>query len=98
MLCTIVKENVDPNSNAGDLFNGWADKFYYGTASIQADPRSPVAFIWSWSNGLSSKQVPPQIFNDLMAMRFTEHALLIPAFAAGSGDRLVAGFEHPSDD
>lgn len=67
--------NVDPNSNPGDLFYGWADKFYYGTASIQADPRSPVAFMWTWSNGLSSKQVPPQIFNDLMAMRFTEHAL-----------------------
>jgi hypothetical protein len=67
---------VDPNANPGDLFYQWGDKFYYGTASeIQPDPRSPVAFIWTWANGLSSKQVPPQIFTDLMAMRFSEHAL-----------------------
>lgn len=69
--------NVDPNSNPGDLFYAAAEKFYYGTESgVRPDPRIPVAFMWSWTaNGLSSKQVPPQIFMDLMAMRFTEQAL-----------------------
>lgn len=69
--------NVDPNSNPGDLFYAGAEKFYYGTESgVRPDPRSPVAFVWTWTaNGLSSKQVPPQIFMDLMAMRFTENAL-----------------------
>jgi hypothetical protein len=68
--------NADPKANPGDLFYGLAEKFYYGSASIQPDPRSPVAFVWYWANGtLSSKQVPPQIFMDIMAMRANEHAL-----------------------
>jgi hypothetical protein len=68
--------HVDPNSNAGDMFYALGEKFYYGTAAIGPDPRSPKAFIWRWSNGvLASKAVPPQIFNDLMAMRQMEHAL-----------------------
>jgi hypothetical protein len=67
---------ASPNSNAGDLFYGLADAFYYGRSSIQPDPRSPKAFIWYWvDRGLSYKAVPPQIFNDIMAMRETEHAL-----------------------
>ena len=68
--------NVNPESNGGDLFYDLAEKFYYGTASIQADPRSPRAFVWYWTgNDLSSKSVPPQIFNDIMSMRETEHSL-----------------------
>jgi hypothetical protein len=67
--------NASADANPGDLFYGLAEKFYYGTASVQPDPRSPVAFLWIWSEGLQSKAVPPQIFGDIMAMRSTEHAL-----------------------
>jgi hypothetical protein len=68
--------HADPNGNAGDQFYSLAEKFYYGSASIQPDPRSPTAFIWYWGNGgLNSKAVPPQIFNDIMAMRTAEQAL-----------------------
>ena len=70
--------NVDPQANGGNLFYDLADKFYYGSAAIQPDPRSPKAFIWYWStadNALTFKAVPLQIFNDIMAMRETEHAL-----------------------
>jgi len=68
--------NLRPDSSSGNLFYALAEKYYYGTASIQPDPRSPKAFVWYWENGgLSAKQVPPQIFNDIMTMRETEHAL-----------------------
>jgi hypothetical protein len=64
------------NANAGDLFYSLAETFYYGNGAIQPDPRSPKAFIWFWvDRGLSYKAVPPQIFNDIMTMRETEHAL-----------------------
>src|SRR6185312_15922379 len=80
--------NVNPNSNAGDLFYGLAEKFYYGTASIQPDPRSPRAFVWYWTKGgLTSKSVPPQIFNDIMTMRESEHAL---RHNPGNADQAIA--------
>ena len=68
--------NINPDSNPGDLFYDLANRFYYGTASVQPDPRSPKAFIWYWADrSLVSKAIPPQIFNDIMTMRETEHAL-----------------------
>ena len=69
--------NVNPNGNGGDMFYDLGEKFYYGTASIQPDPRSPRAFVWSWDDkeGLTNKAVPPQIFDDVMTMREMEHAL-----------------------
>ena len=80
--------NANANANAGDLFYDLADKYYYGTASIQPDPRSPRAFIWYWGDGgLTAKAVPPQIFNDIMSMRETEHALRTGAARA---DQAVA--------
>ena len=69
------KLNVNPNANDGDLFYDLGENFYYGSASIQPDPRSPKAFIWYWNNGLNYKAIPPQIFNDIMAMRQCELAL-----------------------
>lgn len=79
--------NVNPNSNPGDLFYQLADKFYYGSASIQPEPRSPQAFVWFWNNGLTYKPVPPQIFNDIMTMREAEHALF---FNGTQADQAVA--------
>ena len=90
--------NVPANSNPGDLFYDSAEKFYYGSASIQPDPRAPVSFVWYWANGtLSSKQVPPQIFMDIMAMRSCERALRF-APAARSSRGFVARIKHAADD
>jgi hypothetical protein len=67
--------NADANANPGDQFYDLAGRFYLGTASIQPDPRQPVAYMWYWADGLTNKAVPPQIFNDLMTMRTSEQAL-----------------------
>ena len=67
---------ANANANPGDLFYSLAETFYYGNGAIRPDPRSPKAFVWFWADrGLNYKAVPPQIFNDIMAMRETEHAL-----------------------
>ncbi len=65
------------NANAADSFYDLGERFYYGTSSITPDPRSPVAYVWHWdqSKGLTKKDVPPSIFNDIMAMRSCEYAL-----------------------
>ena len=64
------------SASPGDLFYGLAKDFYYNNATIKADPRSPKAFVWQWKDhGLVSKAIPPQIFNDLMAMRVSEYSL-----------------------
>jgi HEAT repeat protein len=72
--------------SAADLFNELAEKQFYGKSSITADNRFPIAYIWYWGdNGLTKKDVPPAIFNDLMTMRATEYALKL---GGGQGDAL----------
>lgn len=63
--------------NAAQLFYNLAEKFYYNTSTITADPRNPSSFVWYWDEqkGLFKKDVPPQIFNDIMAMRCSEESL-----------------------
>ncbi len=68
----------DPSGlNAANLFYELGEKFYYDHAAIKADPRSPTANIWLWQEdkGLTRTQVPPEIFNEIMAMRSCEYAL-----------------------
>jgi hypothetical protein len=73
-------------AGAADLFYDLAEKLYYDRASISADNRLTVAYIWYWSEqGLVKRDVPPQIFNELMAMRACEYALRL---GGGQGDAL----------
>ncbi|HEY7090530.1 MAG TPA: hypothetical protein VH518_20700 [Tepidisphaeraceae bacterium] len=61
---------------SSDLFYDLGEKFYYNQSSIVADSRWPTANIWYWgANGLERKEVPHQIYNDLMAMRSAEYTL-----------------------
>jgi HEAT repeat protein len=61
-----------------------AEKLYYGKSAIAADTRNPEAFIWYWSDqtGLTRKNVPQNVFAEIMAMRASEYALQ----AAGEGE------------
>jgi hypothetical protein len=73
-------------ATAPDLFYDLAEKLYYDRASISADNRLSVAYMWYWTdNGLVKLDVPPQIFNELMAMRATEYALKL---GGSQGDAL----------
>ena len=60
-----------------DLFYDLAEKFYYNNSSIVPDARFPDAHIWYWDDtkGLTNKDVPPQIFSDIMSLRCSEYAL-----------------------
>jgi hypothetical protein len=60
-----------------DLFYDLAEKFYYNNSSIVPDARFPDAHIWYWDDarGLTEKDVPPQIFSDIMSLRCSEYAL-----------------------
>jgi hypothetical protein len=64
-------------TTASDLFYDLAEKFYYDTASISADSRYPTANVWFWDpqQRLVRKEVPPEIFNEIMAMRACEYTL-----------------------
>lgn len=70
-----------------DLFYGLGEKLYYDAADIQADGRSPDAFVWFWAQdrGLTKINVPNAIFNEIMAMRACEYALKL---GGGQGDAL----------
>lgn len=63
--------------NAADLYYQLAEKLYYDNASLVADQRRPVAFVWFWEEdrGLQRVEVPSVIFNEIMAMRAAEYAL-----------------------
>jgi hypothetical protein len=73
-------------AGAADLFIDLGEQFYYDRASITADNRVNVGYVWYWSDrGLVKKDVPPAIFNELMAMRSAEYALKL---GGGQGDAL----------
>ncbi|MDB5323148.1 MAG: hypothetical protein JWN40_4779 [Phycisphaerales bacterium] len=77
---------TDPQSKPADLFNDLAEKFYYMNAAIAPDPRYPDAHVWYWdeTKGLMNKDVPPQIFSDIMSMRCSEYALKLDPSRADS--------------
>jgi CheY-like chemotaxis protein len=62
------------------------EKFYAGKASVVADARNTNAFVWYWNDqsGLSKKDVPQGVFDELMAMRSTEYALQLAGEAAAT--------------
>lgn len=73
-------------AGAADLFYELAEKLYYDKSSISADNRIKVACLWYWSpEGLIKKDVPPEIFNELMCMRECEYALKL---GGAQGDAL----------
>lgn len=63
--------------NAASLYYDLAERLYYNNASLVADERQPAAFVWFWQDdrGLQRAEVPPVIFNEIMAMRAAEYAL-----------------------
>jgi len=69
---------LDRNSpvRPSDLFYLLAEKCYYGKSDIPA-AGDKVSYIWYWTDGsgLSRKQIPTPIFNDLLAMRNCEYTL-----------------------
>lgn len=68
--------NVPPDATAGALFYELAEKLYYDRSALTADPRYPVSYVWQWKGtGLVLTQVPPPIFNEIMAMRSAREAL-----------------------
>lgn len=61
-----------------DAFYQLGERLYYEQSLLNASlSQAPVAYVWRWSDdrGLTKVDVPPQIFNELMAMRAAEYAL-----------------------
>ena len=64
------------NSSASELFYRLGQQFYDGSTAIKADTRGPTASVWHMEgNRLVRIEVPPAIFNDVMAMREAEYSL-----------------------
>lgn len=86
--------------NASQLYYDLAERLYYNNASLVADERQPAAFVWFWQDekGLQRVEVPPAIFNEIMAMRAAEYALKLDA---QRGDAvalwLAANFKRESE-
>ncbi len=62
------------------LFYALAEKFYYGKSDIEP-AGDKVSYIWYWTSdlGLTRRDVPTPIFNDLLAMRAAEYAMKLDA-------------------
>lgn len=66
--------------NVGGLFFELADAYYGNAESVKADTRRDVANVWYLRDGeLRLVEVPTPIFNDIMAMRCAEEALIANA-------------------
>ncbi len=62
---------------AAILFYTLANQYYANEGSLRADPREDEANVWYWRDGwVKSERVPRQIFDEIMAMRCCEEALL----------------------
>lgn len=75
----LVRMGVEnPKSlNAAEAFYDLGEKFYYDQSAVRAPEGQDVAYVWFWDNqnGLTKKNVPSPIFNEVMAMRANEYAL-----------------------
>jgi hypothetical protein len=62
------------------LFYDLAEKCYYGKSDIEP-AGDKVSYIWYWTSdlGLTRRDVPTPIFNDLLAMRAAEYAMKLDA-------------------
>ncbi|MGD0542118.1 MAG: hypothetical protein ABSB33_11415, partial [Tepidisphaeraceae bacterium] len=69
----------EPLQTSG-LFYSLAEKFYYGKSDIEP-AGDKISYIWYWTSdlGLTRKEVPTPIFNDLLAMRAAEYAMKLDA-------------------
>jgi CheY-like chemotaxis protein len=68
---------IPADLSAAEAFHQLADEYYADRASLAADPRLSTANVWYWRDGmLQNIEVPTEIFNEIMAMRSAEEALL----------------------
>lgn len=71
---------IDPGMTAAEAFYRLADAYYRDAEPLAADPRLATANVWYWRDGLPQNiEVPTPIFNEIMAMRCCEEALLLNA-------------------
>jgi hypothetical protein len=79
-------------ANPADLFTDLGEKYYYDTAAVQSDKRSPTTPVWVWDEqaGLSMKPVSSPIFNEVMAMLAAEEALKVGAGQADAASLWLA--------
>jgi hypothetical protein len=73
----LTKLGVAPSSaKASDLFYDLGEKFYYDSSTVVSDKRWPTSNVWYWAdNGLQRKEIPHEIWDDVMAMRASEYTL-----------------------
>lgn len=73
----LSKLGASASQSPAEAFYQLGEKYYYGNSVITADMSgAPMAYVWYWSGtGLMKKEVPPAIFNDVMAMRCAEYSL-----------------------
>lgn len=74
----LTKLGVDPASAVDSAWYDLATKYYYDRASITADNRNPVAYVWYWDDStkhLIKKDVAPILYGRIMAMRASEYSL-----------------------
>ncbi len=85
------------SAKAGDLYFDLAQKFYYETTTILADKHYPSAFVWLvGSRGLTRKDVPHGIFNEVMAMRTARRAIQLGARDDAQSLWLAANYKRES--
>lgn len=77
-LGQITARGEASSGNAADEFFNLAESYYQNSTSLAADPRVPQAQVWVWNNGVVQNiPVPSPIFEEVMAMRASEEALLL---------------------
>lgn len=86
--------------NVAQQFYALANQFYASKADISADSRNSSAFVWYWDDqkGLFKKDVPFEIFNDILALRASAEALkLDPKMADAVSLWLAADYKREAD-
>ncbi len=94
-------ERIRPNDSGlntpgSALFHELAVQHYDGKQSLRADPREAEANVWTWRDGvLDFQRVPREIYNEIMAMRCSERALLLrPDLAEAEALWIAANFRR----
>jgi hypothetical protein len=72
----LTQLGASPDTDPAAAFLDLAERLYYDRSALTADTRYPSANVWYWEEaGLTRKEVPLPVFNEIMATRAARRCL-----------------------
>ena len=90
----VTVNSLPENIGASTLYERLAADYYNHVESLKVPETQDIANVWFWDSrkGLIKEEVPAGAFDELMTMRYAEHALRLDSDLSGSVALWLSGF------